>query len=54
VAAEYEGVKRRLAAELGGDRHAYTNAKVPFLWQVIRQADEWAQAQGWLPGPSDA
>jgi hypothetical protein len=27
---------------------------VPFMWKVIRQADEWAQAQGWLPGPSDA
>lgn len=21
---------------------------------VIRRADEWAQAQGWLPGPSNA
>jgi GrpB-like predicted nucleotidyltransferase (UPF0157 family) len=30
------------------------DAKVPFMWEVIRQADEWAQARGWLPGPSDA
>jgi len=54
VAVEYEALKRRLAIQFRDDRHAYTNAKVPFLWQVIRQADEWAQAQGWLPGPSDA
>jgi GrpB-like predicted nucleotidyltransferase (UPF0157 family) len=54
AAAEYAAVKRRLAARFRGDRHGYTEAKVPFMWQVIRQADEWAQATGWLPGPSDA
>jgi GrpB-like predicted nucleotidyltransferase (UPF0157 family) len=54
VAAEYEAVKRRLAVRFREDRHAYTNAKVPFMWEVIRRADEWAQAHGWLPGPSDA
>jgi GrpB-like predicted nucleotidyltransferase (UPF0157 family) len=54
VAAEYEAVKRRLAVRFREDRHAYADAKVPFMWEVIRRADEWAQAQGWLPGPSDA
>ncbi|HEV8648038.1 MAG TPA: GrpB family protein [Actinomycetes bacterium] len=54
VAAEYEAVKRRLAIRFRDDRHAYTDAKVPFMWEIIRQADEWAQAQGWLPGLSDA
>jgi GrpB-like predicted nucleotidyltransferase (UPF0157 family) len=54
VAVEYEAVKRRLAIQFRDDRHGYADAKVPFMWQVIRQADEWAQAQGWLPGPSDA
>ena len=54
VAAEYEAVKRRLAIRFVDDRHGYTDAKVPFMWEVIRRADEWAQAQGWLPGPSDA
>jgi GrpB-like predicted nucleotidyltransferase (UPF0157 family) len=54
AAAEYEAVKRRLAVRFRDDRHAYTNAKVPFMWEVIRRADEWAQAHGWLPGPSDA
>jgi GrpB-like predicted nucleotidyltransferase (UPF0157 family) len=52
--AEYEAVKRRLARRFRDDRHGYTNAKGPFLWEVIRRADDWAQAQGWLPGPSDA
>jgi GrpB-like predicted nucleotidyltransferase (UPF0157 family) len=54
VAAEYAALKRRLAAQFRDDRRGYTQAKVPFLWAVIRQADEWAQAQGWQPGPSDA
>jgi hypothetical protein len=45
-------VKRRLAIRFWKDRHGYTNDKVPFMWEVIRQADGWAQ--GWLPGPSDA
>jgi GrpB-like predicted nucleotidyltransferase (UPF0157 family) len=54
AATEYETVKRRLAIRFRDDRHAYTDAKVPFLWEIIRRADEWAQAQGWEPGPSDA
>jgi GrpB-like predicted nucleotidyltransferase (UPF0157 family) len=54
AAAEYDAVKRDLALKFGDDRHAYTDAKVPFMWQVIRQADDWAQAHGWQPGPSDA
>jgi GrpB-like predicted nucleotidyltransferase (UPF0157 family) len=54
VAAEYAAVKGELAARFRDDRHGYTEAKVPFMWRVIRQADEWAQALGWEPGPSDA
>lgn len=54
AAADYEAAKRRLAVRFRGDRRGYTDAKVPVMWEVIRQADEWAQAQGWLPGPSDA
>jgi GrpB-like predicted nucleotidyltransferase (UPF0157 family) len=30
------------------------DAKNPYVWSVIRRADEWAQLQGWVPGPSDA
>jgi GrpB-like predicted nucleotidyltransferase (UPF0157 family) len=54
VVAEYETLKRRLAETHRDDRRAYTEAKVPFFWEAIRQADEWAQRQGWIPGPSDA
>jgi GrpB-like predicted nucleotidyltransferase (UPF0157 family) len=54
VAAEYAAVKRGLALRFRDDRRAYVDAKGPFLWGIIRRADEWAQAQGWLPGPSDA
>jgi GrpB-like predicted nucleotidyltransferase (UPF0157 family) len=54
AAAEYAAVKRRLALRFRDDRRAYTDAKGPFLWEVIRRADEWAQAQGWQPGPTDA
>ena len=54
VAADYEALKRRLATRHRDDRNAYTEAKVPFFWEVIRRADEWAQRRGWSPGPSDA
>jgi GrpB-like predicted nucleotidyltransferase (UPF0157 family) len=54
VAAEYEALKQRLAARHRDERRAYTEAKVPFFWEVIRRADEWAQRHGWSPGPSDA
>jgi GrpB-like predicted nucleotidyltransferase (UPF0157 family) len=54
VTAEYEAVKRRLAVRFREDRLGYTDAKGPITWEVIRRADAWAQANGWLPGPSDA
>jgi GrpB-like predicted nucleotidyltransferase (UPF0157 family) len=54
VAAEYEAVKRMLAAQHRDDRHAYTHAKGDFLWATIRRADLWAGDTGWRPGPSDA
>jgi GrpB-like predicted nucleotidyltransferase (UPF0157 family) len=54
VAAEYEAVKRRLAEQFPHDRVAYTQAKEPCMWHIIRLADEWAQGRGWTPGPSDA
>jgi tetratricopeptide (TPR) repeat protein len=34
--------------------NAYTEAKVPFFWKAIRQADQWAQLDGWSPRPTDA
>ena len=53
-AAEYAAVKRRCAQRFRHDRQGYVEAKDAFVWQVIRQADAWAQQVGWQPGPSDA
>jgi GrpB-like predicted nucleotidyltransferase (UPF0157 family) len=50
----YAELKRRLARELREDRHAYTEAKVPFIWEVMARADRWSQEVGWAPGLSDA
>jgi GrpB-like predicted nucleotidyltransferase (UPF0157 family) len=56
VVNEYARLKIELAKQYNRpeDREAYTDAKDPFIWQVLRQADHWAQQTGWLPGPSDA
>jgi GrpB-like predicted nucleotidyltransferase (UPF0157 family) len=56
IASQYAQLKIRLAQQYSQveDRHAYTEAKSPFIWKVIAQADEWAQQIGWIPGPSDA
>jgi GrpB-like predicted nucleotidyltransferase (UPF0157 family) len=54
VAAEYADLKIKLADRFTGDRSAYTDAKGPFIWSVIAQADAWARRTGWMPGPSDA
>jgi GrpB-like predicted nucleotidyltransferase (UPF0157 family) len=51
---EYERLKRDLAAKFPHDGAAYTDAKVPWFWETIRHADDWAQRTGWQPGPSDA
>jgi GrpB-like predicted nucleotidyltransferase (UPF0157 family) len=50
----YATLKRGLAAKYPHDGAAYTDAKVPFFWEVIRRADDWAQRIGWEPAPSDA
>ena len=56
VASQYAQLKIGLAQQYARveDRVAYTDAKSPFIWKVIAQADEWAQQTGWIPGPSDA
>jgi GrpB-like predicted nucleotidyltransferase (UPF0157 family) len=53
-AREYADLKHRLAAVLRNDRQAYVEAKAPFIWETIRDADDWAQSTGWTPGRSDA
>jgi GrpB-like predicted nucleotidyltransferase (UPF0157 family) len=52
-AAAYAELKRELAPLLLTDRQAYVEAKVPFTWETMQLADDWAQAVGWEPGPSD-
>ena len=50
----YAELKQRLARELREDRHTYTEAKGPFIWEVMARADRWSQEVGWAPAPSDA
>jgi GrpB-like predicted nucleotidyltransferase (UPF0157 family) len=53
-ARRYAVEKHRLAHLLATDRQAYVAGKDPVIWEIIRQADAWAQQTGWAPGPSDA
>lgn len=53
-AACYAEMKYQLAEKYSEDRTGYTDAKAPFIWEVLRKADTWANEIGWLPGPSDA
>ncbi|MEZ4708412.1 MAG: GrpB family protein [Caldilineaceae bacterium] len=53
-ARRYAEVKYALAAQYGYDRQGYTEAKTPFIWEVMQKADRWSQEVGWEPGPTDA
>jgi GrpB-like predicted nucleotidyltransferase (UPF0157 family) len=53
-AQRYADVKYRLASQFAGDRHSYTDAKQPFVWEIMGAADTWSQAVGWEPSASDA
>jgi GrpB-like predicted nucleotidyltransferase (UPF0157 family) len=52
-AKEYATLKYSLAEKYQADREAYTEAKEPFIWQVMLNASRWSQKTGWEPGPSD-
>jgi GrpB-like predicted nucleotidyltransferase (UPF0157 family) len=54
AARRYEQVKYELAGLLEQDRHGYTEAKTPVIWEILFKASEWSQVVGWQPGPSDA
>lgn len=54
AARELGDVKRRLAERFRDDRSGYTEAKTPYVWDLVRRADAWAQRTGWSPGPTDA
>ena len=53
-AQAYAELKERLAVAYRHDRYGYTEAKAPFIWEVMRRASDWSQTMGWQPGPSDA
>jgi GrpB-like predicted nucleotidyltransferase (UPF0157 family) len=53
-ARRYATFKIRLAEKYGEDRDGYTEAKGPFLWEIMKKADRWSKAVGWEPGASDA
>lgn len=53
AAGEYAAFKRDCADRFRNDRSAYTEAKAPLIWDIVRKADGWAQRTGWQPGESD-
>jgi GrpB-like predicted nucleotidyltransferase (UPF0157 family) len=53
-ARAYAVLKHALAATHRDDRIAYTDAKDPFVWEVMKRASRWTQDVGWRAGPSDA
>ena len=52
-ARRYAELKYRLAEQFGYDREGYTEAKEPFIWEILRQANRWSQETGWEAGKSD-
>jgi GrpB-like predicted nucleotidyltransferase (UPF0157 family) len=50
----YARHKKELARKYRNDRQGYVNAKTPYVWEIIRSADAWAQRTGWEPPASDA
>lgn len=53
-ARRYAELKVDLADKFRDDRSSYTNAKDPFIWEIMSKADKWSQEIGWKPGTSDA
>lgn len=53
-ARRYAELKYRLAREYQTNREGYTEAKSPFVWEIMAKADTWSQDTGWQPGPTDA
>lgn len=53
AAAAYEALKRRLSAECGEDRRAYTTRKDPECDRIMESARRWAEAVGWKAPPSE-
>jgi GrpB-like predicted nucleotidyltransferase (UPF0157 family) len=52
-ARRYAELKYGLAEKFGYDREGYTEAKEPFIWELLRQANRWSQETGWEPAQGD-
>lgn len=52
-AQDYARLKLDLARRFRDDRDGYVDAKTPYVWEIIRRADGWAQQTGWAAPPSD-
>jgi GrpB-like predicted nucleotidyltransferase (UPF0157 family) len=52
-ARRYAALKYNLASQHSEDRESYTEAKTPFIWELMRRADAWCQNTGWMPGATD-
>ena len=52
-AQQYAALKYQLAERYRNHRQGYTDAKDPFIWEVMYKADRWSQESGWEPGPTD-
>ena len=50
----YESTKYSLTELDWENVDTYASAKGDIVWQLLREADVWAQLRGWSPGPSDA
>lgn len=48
-AAAYAALKRDLALRYAQDRIGYTDAKAPFIEEILSQAEAWAAQTGWSP-----
>jgi GrpB-like predicted nucleotidyltransferase (UPF0157 family) len=42
----YASLKYQLAVKYREDRHGYTDAKAPFIWEIMMKADRWSQDVG--------
>ena len=52
-AARYADLKYQLMETYHYERQLYTDAKDPFIWEIMQKADKWAQRSGWQPGKTD-
>jgi GrpB-like predicted nucleotidyltransferase (UPF0157 family) len=53
AAARYEAVKHDLAVNEWTTVNRYADAKGDVVWELLREADLWAQDNAWIPPPVD-